>query len=282
MPAVRGSRLKNGSPTVVSDPAAPLTAEAHPAEQLAHRASGETDRVSGESRRERHRREIFERLVDAARQLMFDRSLEDARIQDITDLADVGKGTFFNFFSAKELVVPEIVRERVQLLRQSVDRVKAGEVSSREVLNDFINPSFERKLTPTDWDNYYGSMIRSLAHDEVRSSISELLREEEQFLGYLVASGQERGEFPDDRDASAVAVYFLRAFLGLQLIAWIHGVGLNPDELEASARLTFDLLLPPRSPSAGARKAVRPTMTSSQRPRSGHTGRKRRSREGSR
>ena len=74
MPAVRGSRLKNGSPTVVSDPAAPLTAEAHPAEQFAHRASGETDRVSGESRRERHRREIFERLVDAARQLMFDRT----------------------------------------------------------------------------------------------------------------------------------------------------------------------------------------------------------------
>ena len=276
MAAVRGSRVKNGTPPLLRTPAAPLTTEAHPAEQI-------TDGASAESRRERHRREIFERLVDAARQLMFDRPLDDARIQDITDLADVGKGTFFNFFSTKELIAPEIARKGVRLLRQSVDRVKAGKASSREALNHFINRSPEPELTSADWHNYYGSMIRSMTHNErVRSSFSELLREEEQLLGYLVASGQERGEFSDDRDAPAVAIYLLRAVLGLQLIAWIHGVGLNPNELEANVRATFDLLLPPPSPCARARKAVKSPITSSQRPKSGRTERKRRSRDGSR
>jgi AcrR family transcriptional regulator len=70
---------------------------------------------------------------------MFSRSLDDARVQDITDLADVGKGTFFNFFSTKELIIPEVMRERIRQLRHSVDQVKAGQLSSREVLN-YLGP----------------------------------------------------------------------------------------------------------------------------------------------
>ena len=275
MTAVRGSRLKNGTRPAVSGPAAPLTTGAHPAEQP-------TDRVSRESRRERQRREIFDRLVEAARQLMFNRSFDDARVQDITDLADVGKGTFFNFFSTKDLVIPEIARERVQRLRESVDQVKAGQASSREVLDHFMNRSLDRKLTAADWDNYYGNFVRSMAHDDrVRSSISGVLREQEQVVRDLVSLGQENGEFQDDRDTSDLAIYLLRAFLGLQLIAWIHDVGLDPDELEANARLTFDLLLSPPSPSAKAGKVATSRITSSQRPKSAHA-RKRHSRDRSR
>jgi AcrR family transcriptional regulator len=273
MATVRGSRLNNGTRPVLSTPAEPPTG-ARPAEQL-------TDRGSPESRRERHRREIFERLVEAARQLMSDRSLDDARVQDITDLADVGKGTFFNFFSAKELVIPEVMRKRVRPNRSMVEQVKAGLLSSREALNYFINSGLER-LTPGEWHNYYESFIRSMVNDDrVRSSISDILREQEEMVRYLVASGQERGEFRDDGDTSNLANLLVRAILGLQMMAWIHGVGLNPDALEANARLTLDLLLCPPSPSAKARKVATPPIASSHRPKPARTGRKRRSRDGS-
>jgi AcrR family transcriptional regulator len=279
MAVVRGSRLKNSTRPVFSAPAAPPTTEAHPAEQP-------TERIAPESRPERLRREIFERLVEAARQLMFSRSLDDARVQDITDLADVGKGTFFNFFSAKELIIPEITRERVRRHRQSVDEMKAGQISSREALNQIIDTSRERKLTPADWHNYFGTFVTSIAHDErVRSSISDLIREGEQLVREVVAFGQESGEFRDDRDTSDLANYLLRAFLGLQLTAWVHGVGLNADELEANARLTFDLLLCPPSSTRQVRKVAKsPTRSPirpSQRPNPHHTERKRRNRGGS-
>ena len=211
---------------------------------------------------------------------MFSRPLDDARVQDITDLADVGKGTFFNFFSAKELVIPEVARERVRQLRQWVDQVKAGHLSSREALNQYVQPN--RKLTPSDWHNYYGSFIRSMAHDErVRSSMSDLLGEQEQLVRHLVALGQQKGEFRADRDASALAIYLLHAFLGLQLTAWIAGAGIDPEDLAANARLTFDLLLCPPSTPARPGKVVRPPIPSSQRPKSAHRERKRRGRDGS-
>jgi AcrR family transcriptional regulator len=276
MAAVRGSRRKSGTRPVLRAPAAPLTTETQPADEL-------TDRGSSESRRERHRREIFDRLVEAARQLMFSRPFDDARVQDITDLADVGKGTFFNFFSTKELVIPEIARERARQLQQSVAQVKAGQLSSREALNHFINGGLAQKLSPADWHNYYGSFLRSMAHDErIRVSLSEVLREQEQVVRDLVALGQESGEFRNDRDPSDLAIYLLRAFLGLQLIAWVHGVGLNPDELDANARLTFELLLCPASPSTKPARIGRSAVPSPQGPKPAHTGRKRRSREGSR
>ena len=37
-------------------------------------------------------------LVNAARQLVFARGQEKISIQDITDAADVGLGTFYNYF----------------------------------------------------------------------------------------------------------------------------------------------------------------------------------------
>ncbi len=272
MAVVRSSRVKTGKRSVFGAPAAPRTTDAHPAKKL-------TERVALESRPERRRREIFERLVEAARQLMFSRSLDDARVQDITDLADVGKGTFFNFFSTKELVIPEVLRERVRRLRQSVDQVRAGQVSSREVLNDVINQSVDRMPTPAAWHNYFGSFIRSIAHDErVRSSISDLLHEGDQLVRDLVALGQARGEFRADRDTSELATYLLHALYGLQLMAWVHGVGPKADELEPNARLTFDLLLCPPSSVRQAGKVARSPIRSPQKPKSAHTKRKRRSR----
>ncbi|PYR50389.1 MAG: hypothetical protein DMF89_09520 [Acidobacteria bacterium] len=275
MGVVRSSRVKTGKRSVYGAPVAPLTTEAHPAKKL-------TQRVALESRTERRRREIFEWLVEAARQLMFSRYLDEARVQDITDLADVGKGTFFNFFSTKELVIPEVLRERIRLLRQLVDRVKAGQASSREALNYLINTGLDRGLTPADWRNYFGSYVISMAHDErVRSGVSDLIRETQQLVRCLVSVGQERGEFRNDRDASDLAIYLLHALFGLQLIAWVHGVGLNSPELESNARSTFDLLLCPPSSINQARKVARSPIASSKRPQSAHTKRKRRSRGGS-
>ena len=45
-----------------------------------------------EGRRERRRRETFERMVRAAREILFNRDFDDVRVTDITDAADVGKG----------------------------------------------------------------------------------------------------------------------------------------------------------------------------------------------
>src|ERR1700738_974792 len=90
----------------------------------------------GETRTERHRREVFERLTEAARKLMFTRALDDATVQEITDLADLGKGTFFNYFRTKEHIVPAILGERTHQIERMIEQVKSGQLSARRGLID--------------------------------------------------------------------------------------------------------------------------------------------------
>src|ERR1700743_1759831 len=58
--------------------------------------------LSSSTRRERHRTATRERLFRAALRLFAERGYLETTVEDITDAADVGKGTFFNYFPTKE------------------------------------------------------------------------------------------------------------------------------------------------------------------------------------
>jgi AcrR family transcriptional regulator len=64
--------------------------------------------------------------------LFRERGLQATRVADITDLADVGKGVFYNYFDSKEALVAELVREGLELLeREFLMTLDAGSLESR-------------------------------------------------------------------------------------------------------------------------------------------------------
>lgn len=62
------------------------------------------------SRRERKKQETLEKIFSAAMQLFRRQGLERTSIEQITERADVGKGTFYNYFASKEAVALEFSR----------------------------------------------------------------------------------------------------------------------------------------------------------------------------
>src|ERR1035441_7154742 len=79
----------------------------------------------GAGRRERRAAETRLRLFRCALQLIAERGFPNVTVEDITEAADVGKGTFFNYFATKDHVLgvmPEIqlgkVREAASLASQ--------------------------------------------------------------------------------------------------------------------------------------------------------------------
>jgi AcrR family transcriptional regulator len=78
------------------------------------------------SRLERRKAQTRQKLVDAARVMLAEDTAGTASIQDITDAADVGFGSFYNHFSSKaelfEAAVEDVLEETGQLLdRLSTD-----------------------------------------------------------------------------------------------------------------------------------------------------------------
>ena len=87
------------------------------------------------SRRERKKQETRQRLLECAWNLFQERGYDDTTVEDITEAADVAKGTFFNYFCTKETLLDEIALWRIDLLgshvlgaddapQSTVDRIK--------------------------------------------------------------------------------------------------------------------------------------------------------------
>src|SRR5271157_4056974 len=78
-------------------------------------------------RRERRSTETRERLYRAALRLFAERGFQETTVEDITEAADVGKGTFFNYFATKEHVLG--VMAEIQLGKRSEEHT--SELQSR-------------------------------------------------------------------------------------------------------------------------------------------------------
>ena len=92
------------------------------------------------NRRERHRAETRERLYRAALELFAERGFLETTVEDITESADVGKGTFFNYFPTKEHILAEFGGERtaaveraLELLAFEILRLQSGDISANDL-----------------------------------------------------------------------------------------------------------------------------------------------------
>lgn len=68
---------------------------------------------NSQDRNSRRREQTRARLVEAAMTLIAQQGTERTRINEITELADVGFGSFYNYFESKDAMVDEVVREIV-------------------------------------------------------------------------------------------------------------------------------------------------------------------------
>lgn len=66
------------------------------------------------SRRERKKIETQERLLAAAWQLFREKGFENTTVEEITNAADVAKGTFFNYFPSKEAMLGPLAAWRME------------------------------------------------------------------------------------------------------------------------------------------------------------------------
>jgi AcrR family transcriptional regulator len=67
-------------------------------------------------RRDRRRQRTRGELTRAARSLIAEKGIEGLRVADVTDVADVGRGSFYNYFESKEDLVEAILSDSIQTL----------------------------------------------------------------------------------------------------------------------------------------------------------------------
>jgi AcrR family transcriptional regulator len=102
----------------------------------------------------RRRRRTRARLLRAALELMAERGMEGVAINEITDAADVGFGTFYNYFESKEAIYDALVEEVVEAFGSALDQIADHVDDPAEVLAASVRYTVEQAYKDPLWGSF--------------------------------------------------------------------------------------------------------------------------------
>lgn len=178
-----------------------------------------TESQTEPTRRERKRVETEERLVKAAITLFNKQGFAATTVEQITEAADVGKGTFFNYFPNKEAVLGIIFRIQGEALAEMADQVQDA-TDVRAFLLNFIHAFLTKHQRSA-------VMVRSifsvtLNYDHLRMSLLEMAGRARAGLTVVLERGQRLGQVRTDVSAADLAATFQRMVIGTHVFWAIH------------------------------------------------------------
>jgi AcrR family transcriptional regulator len=181
--------------------------------------------------------ELRERLFRAALSLFAKKGYAETTVEDITEAADVGKGTFFNYFPSKEHILLGFAEMQLGKLEIVVREVRESEVSMSEGLRGLVHRMTEAPIQNPD-------VVRALlqAHLSsplVRESLFRLHREHQKLIGGLLRQGQRQGEVRRDLPAEEIALILRQTIFGTLLFWSLVGDASLTERIEHSLHLLW-------------------------------------------
>ena len=183
-------------------------------------------------RRQRRAAETRVRLFRSALQLFAERGIHSVTVEDITEAADVGKGTFFNYFQSKEHILGVLAEIQLGKVREAVALADSGKRTIYSVLRQlFLRLGDEFARSP----DLARAMVSSfLASEGVRGLIRRRMAEGRERAAHVVGVGQKRGEIDLSLKKGKTARQLQQAFLGTLLLWSLEGEPALEDRLEES------------------------------------------------
>lgn len=190
------------------------------------------------NRRERHRNEIRDRIFSAALRLFAEHGYLETTVEDITQAADVGKGTFFNYFPTKEHVLASYGDERVATMERALEKAQAGDEPVMAILKELATSAAGQSSASPEL--LRAIFAAHLSSSQVRGELQKRMHRARKLMAEIIALGQARGEIRRDRAAAGMARMTHIVFMGVT-IAW----AMNPDSsLRKSAEEVWESICP--------------------------------------
>ena len=172
-------------------------------------------------RRQRRAAETRLRLFRAAVQLFSERGCASVTVEQITEAADVGKGTFFNYFKSKVQVLGVMAEIQLARIGEIAPLVSSGQHSMRTLLRRLAHKLAEE---PGRSPELARALISAfLGSPDVREILNARIAEGRTRVASLIEQGQQRGEIDPCLKKEALAEQFQQAVMGTILLWTLHG-----------------------------------------------------------
>lgn len=184
-------------------------------------------------RRERRAAETRLRLFRCALQLFAQRGFPNVTVEEITEAADVGKGTFFNYFKSKDDVLSVMAEIQLGKVREALEHAQAGKESIHTVVGHLLHRIAEEPGRSPELARALLSAF--LASERIRHSMDRNMTQGRRMLAQVIAIGQKTGEIKPDIKKDQVALQLQQSFMGTLLLWSLRG----EPTLQSAAEVTF-------------------------------------------
>ena len=172
-------------------------------------------------RRERRAAETRLRLFRSALQLFAERGFSNVTVEAITENADVGKGTFFNYFESKDDVLGVVAEIQLGKVREALEQAEKGSRSIQSALHHQFQRVAEE---PARSPELARALISSfLASERIRQHMDRNLSDGRRMAARIIKLGQERGEIDPGVRSEAAALQLQQSFMGTLLLWSLRG-----------------------------------------------------------
>jgi AcrR family transcriptional regulator len=184
-----------------------------------HRSPDSSKKSQAEAslgRRERRAAETRLKLFRCALALIAEHGLSNVTVEDITEAADVGKGTFFNYFETKDHVLGVMTEIQIGKIKEAASNAVHGKQSIYAVFHELTQRLAEE---PGRSPSLARALIASfLGNQGIREIMKRAMLEGRKLIGEIVAAGQQRGEIRPKLKKEKVSLQFIQSIMGTVLI----------------------------------------------------------------
>jgi|KBSSwiStaDraftv2_1062776.scaffolds.fasta_scaffold34792_4 AcrR family transcriptional regulator len=168
-------------------------------------------------RRERKKEETRQRIFQAALELFKQKGFEATTVDDITERADVAKGTFFNYYPRKESVVFDLCFEHLTDVENHSEGL--GKKPMRAVDQIVERMRYAAELYMKDRDLSRSMLLQLFKGSVPAPEGYEINQRAQDMVRRLVERAQAAGEIRKDVDAER-ATYVLRSVFFFSVLVW--------------------------------------------------------------
>ena len=207
-----------------------------------NRTATQVATTNAQGRRERRTAETRERLFRSALDLFAKKGFAETTVEDITEAADVGKGTFFNYFPSKDHILLGFVELQLGKLQSLVVEARTSGVPMPQFLR-----SMAMRMTqePTRNPGIMRSLFMAyISTTPVRQVMADLQKRAHALHTEIIEMGQARGEIRQDLPASEIANVFRQTIFGTLLFWSLQGDSTLQVRMESALNVLWSGMAP--------------------------------------
>ncbi|MGI6203666.1 MAG: TetR/AcrR family transcriptional regulator [Anaerovoracaceae bacterium] len=187
------------------------------------------------SRREANKIKCRQNILKASRRLFNSKGYEETMIDDIAEMAEISKATFYNYFPNKESLLQGTAEHELEQIRNFMDN-ELGDVENSDeklrrvieflVLDAMPYINLSRRLT-------YLNSIKDSPMYAVRVGISDIFKQ-------LIAEGMKQGCYSDGYTIDEIEDAYMSVYLVTQF-QWLNIESYSEDKLRRKLHRMFDI-----------------------------------------